>query len=1177
MATNINFPIYGFINNVLALSEENWRRFFKPFITDSVQNGLATTAGANMTVYVSAGECRCGAVMGILDEMIAIDVSNGDSTYDRIDSVIVQYTYGEPSTLAIAIVQGVPSTNPVPSTLTKVYDTLWQMEIAQILVPSGATSSSELTITDKRVIYESIESIIDDNIESEERSWSSQKTHEEIVSLSNEVYDSLNTKAGAIIGTASGNIVSITDGGDNLPVKELVVGIEPVQDLHGYDSPWPAGSGKNLLYKTIENASIDPNGRIISDTSFNLFIAKVENGQTYTFSNGGVAVASSDTGYFTSDPVMGSVTYDGSRDLSVPATFTATYTGYIALRLATTRTNVQLELGSTATPFTPYENICPITGHTSATVARTGGNMFKFSQINQSKTANGVTCSYDKDTNIFTLTGTNTSASAYSILLQANPLTPPFKAGQKYVMTFTARDGKSLTDRIYFQITYVRKSGGEMHLVSTRLDTDSHIITVPADYDYIKNAFVGVFGAATTVDTAFSVQIELGSSATPYSAYQGTTVTIPLGQTVYGGTLDVGTGTMRMIHALVDMGTLTWSLTQDTETLQEFRTSGIASLVKPVASNVVPDAYCSIYEVNTRGYQANHGNTIGITTSGNVVVVLPPHTYTDATVFKTAVTGQTFVYELATPTVITGLTPAILNTLLGYNAIWADCGAVDVNYIADTKLFLESQQADAESYCDEQTTATREMITESIESAMTATKNYTAGQLIIANSTLLRATENIANGGTITIGTNAEEVDVESLIAEKTNTAVTAALQAEVTTNLELISSLARNQMSNYSAIAEIVKSGNASKVYKIGDQVMTTWNDGTTDLDLPWDIVAMRDVVNSDGNTVPGMILQAHWVLPGVQFDASEASYVASAIIPAGTYYIEIGQNWGSNCKANYKYEFTTTQDVPVDGQIVITRSGNNQYTWGAPDQNPSTWVVYTFASNASITPIEGPLSLTEYTNEQTPSSTSLGTLLPSTKYSLNGINNLQRAGYGYNRWSNSAMRQWLNSDAVAGSWWEPKNPFDRQPQQLSSMRGFMAGLGSDFLSVVKPIIVTTALNTISDSEIGTSETTIDTFFCASLEEEYCVPQLAGVEGAYWPYWKERLELDSPQGSGADNANVNHIRYLISNHSSALVVRLRSAHRGSALNTWLVTTPGYVYATNAATSIGSCPACVIC
>ena len=382
----------------------------------------------------------------------------------------------------------------------------------------------------------------------------------------------------------------------------------------------------------------------------------------------------------------------------------------------------------------------------------------------------------------------------------------------------------------------------------------------------------------------------------------------------------------------------------------------------------------------------------------------------------------------------------------------------------------------------------------------------------------------------------------------------------------------------SYQQISEIVKSGFADQYFNIGDQITVKWDSGSTNYDLPFDIVAMRDVVDADGNTVPGMILQAHWVLPGVQFDASEASYVASTIISAGTYYIEIGQIWGDNCKANYKYEFTTTQNVPVDGQIVITRSGNNQYTWGAPDQNPSTWVVYTFASNASTTPIEGPLSLTEYTNEQTPTSTSLGTLVSSTKYSLNGINNLQRAGYGYNRWSQSAIRQWLNSSSNAGSWWEPKNPFDRQPQQLASMRGFMAGLNSDFLSIIKPVTVTTALNTVSDSDIGTTETTIDRFFCSSLEEEYCVPQLAGIEGAYWPYWKERLELDSPQGWYGDNANVNHIRYAISNHSSAQSVRLRSAYRGYAYGTWSVGTAGLVYSSGLATySIGPCPACVIC
>lgn len=68
---------------------------------------------------------------------------------------------------------------------------------------------------------------------------------------------------------------------------------------------------------------------------------------------------------------------------------------------------------------------------------------------------------------------------------------------------------------------------------------------------------------------------------------------------------------------------------------------------------------------------------------------------------------------------------------------------------------------------DAEDTATREMLTDSIEPAMVATQNYTAGALIIANGKLYRATAAIANGAAITVGSNAESIDLETLIAEK--------------------------------------------------------------------------------------------------------------------------------------------------------------------------------------------------------------------------------------------------------------------------------------------------------------------------------------------------------------------------------------------------------------------------
>lgn len=448
-------------------------------------------------------------------------------------------------------------------------------------------------------------------------------------------------------------------------------------------------------------------------------------------------------------------------------------------------------------------------------------------------------------------------------------------------------------------------------------------------------------------------------------------------------------------------------------------------------------------------------------------------------------------------------------------------------------------------------------------------------KIIKGLSTDQKDTVGIANG------THFYEMDtgIEYEFDEENGQWIRQAGNKEIQEEVDLLTIIARNQIDffdNYDAILEIINRGMAQKVFKIGDQILTKWNNGTNDLDLPWDVVDFRNVVNEKGHTVPAMIVQAHWALPGLQFDASEAAYVAASAIEPGTYYIEIGTNWGTHCVAGKKYEFTTAEEIPAGGQIVFSRSGTDIYAWGAPDQSTANWVCYTFASNSATTPLET-LSLTEYAADETPTGTSLGSLASNVKYSESGINNLQRAAYGYNRWKHSAIRQWLNSNAAANSWWAPQNPFDRPPQQLSSMRGFMAGLPEGFIKVVNPIVVTTALNTVSDVDIAASETTIDRFFCASLEEEYCEPQLADVEGPYWPYWKERLGLNAPQGSGSANANVNHIRYSVSNHTSAQYVRLRSAYRGYAYYTWGVYSTGYVGSNIAAGATCPAPACAIC
>ena len=398
------------------------------------------------------------------------------------------------------------------------------------------------------------------------------------------------------------------------------------------------------------------------------------------------------------------------------------------------------------------------------------------------------------------------------------------------------------------------------------------------------------------------------------------------------------------------------------------------------------------------------------------------------------------------------------------------------------------------------------------------------------------------------------------------------ATEATLREGVDLLHVLVRGQVfDNWGQIQEVVKRGLAQEYFQIGDQLEINWTKGETVHKLPFDVVSFDNVLKFGESTpVPGLWLQSHYAMDGVQFGASRAVYYCAEALPAGTYVFQITTTW-NKAVAGY-YQFTTTQEIPAGGQIVIGKN-NDFYTWGAPDQEISNWRVFTFGTVGSTTALESNLAVTTVE-----SGTPLFTLSTAAKYNANGEGNLQSCGYGYNRWKFSSMRKYLNSDAAEGQWWTASDNADRPAQQLATLTGFMKGFESDFLSVLGKIKVTTALNTTSDSEIGTSEDTYDTFFLPSLEQEYIVPQASGVEGAYWPYWKERLGLNSPQVTGSDGENVNHIRYAYDARTSAQYCRLRSAYRSNATNVWHVSTSGSAHGYGLATyANGGCPACVIC
>lgn len=181
-----------------------------------------------------------------------------------------------------------------------------------------------------------------------------------------------------------------------------------------------------------------------------------------------------------------------------------------------------------------------------------------------------------------------------------------------------------------------------------------------------------------------------------------------------------------------------------------------------------------------------------------------------------------------------------------------------------------------------------------------------------------------------------------------------------------------------------------------------------------------------------------------------------------------------------------------------------------------------------------------------------------------------------GYNRWSHSAQRQWLNSAGGVGEWWTPQHVGDCAPSQLANIKGFMAGLDADFLAVVQPVQVKTSCNTVTDG--GVTDTTVDRFFLQSIEEVYGAPQIADIEGPYFPYWKQVTGLENPtNGSGSDTNDARKIRKINNPTGGAAFVRLRSASRGYSGNAWSVGAGGYLNSGYGATnSYAALPACVI-
>lgn len=362
---------------------------------------------------------------------------------------------------------------------------------------------------------------------------------------------------------------------------------------------------------------------------------------------------------------------------------------------------------------------------------------------------------------------------------------------------------------------------------------------------------------------------------------------------------------------------------------------------------------------------------------------------------------------------------------------------------------------------------------------------------------------------------------------------------------LEIMAANARKEMSHdWESLAEFANTGLFGEAYGIGDQFIDNWKDTAANQEYvyPMQLNHIGSVELHDGEILSDRpFLQAHYAHPfGVQFSHQRAFLRCPSGLAAGTYYVTIESSWGTHVQAGDVVCFTLANAVPAGGRVAGM--------YGAPDQAKSSWRIYAYSA-------DGKTVLETVTPTFTADGTDLGTIKASTR---NGdLNSMQETAYGWNRWSTSALRQYLNSAAAVGAWWTAQDEWDIAPDQLTTKAGFLSGWPEELVNVLKEVKVVTYPNTVYDDTGGnTPDITYDRVFIPSLEQMYCVPQKSG-EGEYHEYWKRRSGLTSPNAQYSTNPNM--ITYAVENHTSPQAVRLRSAGRGIAHYAWYVYSSGYV------------------
>lgn len=321
------------------------------------------------------------------------------------------------------------------------------------------------------------------------------------------------------------------------PLKECKAYFKPKQDFNGYDRPWIGGGGKNLLnpasFVRQPGTTSGNTFEVINDTMTMTWVngAIIANAKqqiikagTYTITGFGTNVDLINARISASDDY--SILYT-TRLTALKRTFTVEKDFYIELFGVYNNPNtavfqLQLEAGSTATSYAPYENICPIEGWESFEATRCGKNL-----CNENTLLNGYI------RGAVTSTGTEIGAFGSSSEWIATDFIKVLP-NTVYTINFTWVMALAAGLAFYKEPIVNSAISG---IPTIQMGKAPYTFTTPSECNYIR------FSSHKEDDTVMS--LELGDTATDYEPYNGTTIPITFpteAGTIYGGYVDLVKG-----------------------------------------------------------------------------------------------------------------------------------------------------------------------------------------------------------------------------------------------------------------------------------------------------------------------------------------------------------------------------------------------------------------------------------------------------------------------------------------------------------------------------------------------------------------------------------------------------------------------------------------------------------